>query len=100
MEPARYARNARGNWIISDDWKKWKDAKKVTKPKTIKNNIVTEETHAYKWKEVALQLDTGRGILFCCCMSGQGEQFRGCGAVAIRSSKASKLSEVIPPRFA
>lgn len=103
MEPAKYTKNARGNWIVNTEWKKWKDAKfkKAEKStfKAVKGKIMTEENHKANWKEVAYSIADGKTILFCCCMAGTAEPYKGCGAVGIKSTKASKLRELLEPRF-
>jgi hypothetical protein len=100
-EPAKYEKNPKTKkWVISQAWKDWQKDKLYREEKPKANpNKVTKKNHFYRWKEVALHLDTGRAIFFCCCMSATNEQYRSCGATAIRTSRASKIIEVIQPRF-
>ena len=95
MEPAKFKKNDKGNWVLNDEWKE--HTKK--KPAKAKKGVVTEDNHVYKWKEIVTHLDTGRAILFCACMSGPQEPFRGCGAAAIRSGRSAAIKEVIKPRW-
>jgi len=93
-EPAKFEKNPKwGNWRISQAWKDWQMTKKKEK------KIVDEENHTYRWKEVALQVDTGKGVLFCACMSGTAEPFKTCGATAVRYTRAGKIHELIGPRW-
>jgi hypothetical protein len=103
MEPVKFEKNQKGNWVLTQAWKDWKDAKfkraKKSEFKPAKAGVVTEENHTYRWKEVAVHIDTGRAILFCACMSGTNEPFRGCGATAIRSGKTSQIKEILESRW-
>ena len=108
--PARYEKNEKGNWVVSQEWKEWdnnrKEKKSIVKTrapekivKTAAPKKVTSENHREVWREIAYSPDTGKRIYFCACMSASGQFYLGCGAVAIRRTRTGQIIKVIESRF-
>ncbi len=111
-EPPKYKLGKDGGLYLADEWKLWRrqvmskgfeahNTSRIKKTEVMakKKNTITAENHTYRWKEAALQLQTGRAILFCACMSGTAEPFKGCGAAAIRQTRSSQIKEILAPRW-
>lgn len=85
-EPVKYEKNAKGNWVLTQQWKDWRDSK--TKPK--------EKPHKIVWREVA---STGtKTIYFCACKSQQGNPYSGCGAVGVKYGRQAAIHLVKGPQ--
>lgn len=95
VEPVKYIKNPKGNWVITPEWKKWVKEQKVT-PKKPKE-VLTVESHKPVWKEVA-NAPSGKRIYFCTCMRAKG-YYTSCGAAAVQQSRTSSIIEVLKPRF-
>lgn len=105
-EPTKYERSAKGNWVVTAQWKEWIKKKKQVeadkaakaKPKPKKKEPITAENHQSVWREVARSFETEKRIFFCMCMRDRGF-YTTCGAVAIQRSRTSKMDIVVEPRF-
>lgn len=84
-EPVKYEKNAKGNWVLTQAWKDWRDGVRIPE----------EKPHKILWKEVASTPE--KTIYFCACKAVQGNPYSGCGAIGIRHGRHAAIQMVQGP---